>query len=410
MNPVLVFNCHYNGLSIIRELGRRGIKEIYALDSSRSLGTYSKYTKYIQCPNPLVDEEGFITFLINLDLPGNEKPVLFPTHDHWACAIARNKKRLEFKYLMWVAPAEVVDLLLLKQDFHNWAIKKKYPVPKSWRATDSEIVPNDVFPIVAKPEYRSISSNNTNEQQSLNRKNRSRLTILKDRTELINFVNTSKDFLDEFLLQEYVRGLSDRMYTVGIYANQNSEVMGVFTGRKVRGFPPDSGDCILGQVESVPSDIINLVKEICLELGYTGIAEFEFKKDSVTKEFFLIEINPRSWSWIGITPACGVSLPWMAYCDITELKPIHYQETDCEDGSIKFVRLHDDRRNCLFRNRRVGFPEWHMNKKQWKESLNCEILVRAGASPDDRIPGVIGWFYHTLFWRAYLRLRNFLFR
>jgi hypothetical protein len=35
--PALVFNCHYNGLSIIQELGRHGVP-VYALDTWQERG------------------------------------------------------------------------------------------------------------------------------------------------------------------------------------------------------------------------------------------------------------------------------------------------------------------------------------------------------------------------------------
>jgi D-aspartate ligase len=61
--PALVFNCHYNGLSIIQELGRHGVP-VYALDAFRSVGTASRYAHYWPCPDPLSDEDAFIRFLI----------------------------------------------------------------------------------------------------------------------------------------------------------------------------------------------------------------------------------------------------------------------------------------------------------------------------------------------------------
>ena len=93
MSPALVFNCHYNGLSIIQELGRHGVP-VYALDSGRSVGTVSRYARHWPCPNPLHDEDGFIQFLIEKGGEFDQKPVLFPTNDHWATAIARHKPEL----------------------------------------------------------------------------------------------------------------------------------------------------------------------------------------------------------------------------------------------------------------------------------------------------------------------------
>ena len=63
---------------------------------------------------------------------------------------------------------------------------------------------------------------------------------------------THHDLTEQLVFQEYVEGLSDRMYIVGVYVTRDHEVLGMFTGRKVRRLPPDIGDCRLGQVEEVP--------------------------------------------------------------------------------------------------------------------------------------------------------------
>ncbi|WP_269848919.1 hypothetical protein [Methanosarcina horonobensis] len=68
------------------------------------------------------------------------------------------------------------------------------------------------------------------------------------------------------------------MYTVGIYSNRHSEILGLFTGHKVRGYPAESGDCIIGECVKVPEYIIENTKRIVKELKYSGIAEFEYKK------------------------------------------------------------------------------------------------------------------------------------
>ncbi|MEE2644064.1 MAG: ATP-grasp domain-containing protein [Myxococcota bacterium] len=400
LQPALVFNCHYNGLSIIRELARRGVKEIFALDSKRSPGSYSRYATFIPSPDPLVDEQGFIEHLMKLELPQGSKPVLFPTNDHWACAVSRHAELLKERYSLWTAPSDVMELLLHKQSFYEWALEHGYPVPRSWRATNWDSISEDCFPIAAKPEFRVISSNQENQRAATQRKNLLRLTVLETPEALARFVDTHRAYLDELLLQEYIRGLSDCMYTVGVYANQHSEVLGVFTGRKLRGFPPDVGDCMVGQVESVPTALIDSVKEMCRELGYTGIGEFEYKRDAVSGEFRLIEINPRSWSWVGITPACGVSLPWMAYCDLTGAAPVSYLESNIPDGSVKFARVSDDRRNCLSLNRRAGFPEWHMSRREWRASLECKTLVRASFAWDDPAPGLYDELRHSLPFRG----------
>lgn len=389
MNPVVVLNCGHNGLSIIRELGRRGVKNIYAFDSMRNIGTFSRYASYVNCPDPLTDESALIEYLIAFGQKQITKPVLFPTNDHWAQAVAHSKNLLAQYYHVWVADAEVVDLLIRKSSFYAWSIKNGYPVPNSWSHDEVLNVPLSSYPIIAKPVSRVEASNCKVQRSNSAERYRNRLVVLHTPEETNTFLNRYHDRSEDYVYQEYIRGLSDCMYTIGIYANRHSEVMGLFMGRKLRGYPPDIGDCMVGQVETVDPLLANIAKEMCRHLRYTGLAEFEFKKEADTGRFVLIEINPRSWSWIGITPYCGVSLPWMAYCDMTGTETIHYQESNKPTGSIKYARVEDDRRHCLYLNKKVGFPEWHMTRRQWRQSLECEKLVDAEYAIDDLRPWII---------------------
>jgi predicted ATP-grasp superfamily ATP-dependent carboligase len=66
-------------------------------------------------------------------------------------------------------------------------------------------------------------------------------------------------------------------------------------------------------------------------MGFSGIAEVEYKWDRATGEYKLIEINPRAWDQHRLGTACGVDLIYMAYCDhvglamqpATKLSPGH---------------------------------------------------------------------------------------
>ncbi|MHC3436929.1 carboxylate--amine ligase [Natrialbaceae archaeon A-gly3] len=403
----LVFNCSYNGLSIVRELGRRGV-DVHAVDSFRNVGTTSRYATYHSCPNPTDDEEGFVEFLLEIAPRFEDRPVLFPTNDHWADAVASHRSRLTEYYRPCVADGETVDLLLDKRAFGSWAENRDYPVPRSWDGRAVEDVPDDAFPIAGKPGdardapdvmYRSSlatwynrltngrKSNGTDADELRERTRLSgdlRLKVFETREELEEFLAAHPDVAAEFVFQEYVRGLSDSMYTVGIYATDGG-LKGVFTGRKVRGYPPDVGDCKVGQAQSVPDHLLETTRAICADLSYDGIAEFEFKRDARTGEFFLIEVNPRSWSWVGITPACGVSLPWIAYADLTGLAEFECVESSVPDGSVKWVKTFEDFLNCLYFYRSTH-PEWCHGPREWKRSVQAREVVYTELARDDPVP------------------------
>ncbi|OHB69073.1 MAG: hypothetical protein A2V70_11605 [Planctomycetes bacterium RBG_13_63_9] len=384
----VVFNCHYNGLAIIQELGRRGVP-VHALDSERSVGTYSRFARYSFCPNPLTDEAGFIAALQDLGRAIGHRAVLLPTRDEWAVAIARWKDSLSEHFIPCVAEREVVELLIDKRRFAEWAERGRYPVPRSWTADRLGEIPKEAFPIAAKPICYRTSSNDPTKRQVNEQFYHLRLTVLRTPGELARFASDYAHMLEQFLFQQYVEGLSDCMYTIGVYVGRSHEVLGMFTGRKVRGFPPDCGDCFVGESCNVPVALKELVRKACAELCYEGIAEFEFKRDAVTHEFKLIEINPRSWSWIGITPACGVSLPWIAYADLTGVESIEYTENANREGSVKWARVMADLQHCLCTNRRAGFPRWHMSLWQWWKSLRAERLVQAEWAADDPLPALV---------------------
>jgi len=392
--PALVFNCAYNGLSIIQELGRNGIPT-YALDSHRNVGTISRYAHYWRCPNPLYDEGDFINFLMERGSRFEEKPVLFPTNDHWAVAIAKHRNKLERWYRPCVAEYDVVDLLINKTEFYKWGMERDYPVPTLYSLEDIKHLDSRSYPIIAKPNARRMPNMCADNINLSNFLDNHRMTIIRNFDEYVDFLARYEDFIDYFLFQEYVSGMADKMYTVGIYANKEHEVLGIFTGRKVRGFPPDIGDCIVGQAENVPEEIIDCVVRMVHELGYSGIAEFEFKKDSLTGEFRLIEINPRSWSWIGITPACGVSLPWIAYMDMVGFPQTACKKSNVGDGEVIYMKLISDLQNCLISYNKMGYPQLHRSPREWLREMEGKKKTFAEFSRDDPLVSIYALAGHV---------------
>jgi len=387
---VLICNLHFNGLSLAREFGRRGFS-VLGLDCVRGVGAFSRYVRFHQCPSPAEDEKAFITFLLDLGKSQGERMLIFPVNDDWASAIARHKDQLEEFYALCVADGGVVDLLLSKSRFYEWAEKRGYPVPRTWSLDQWETIPETEFPLVAKPECRLVAGQDSTALTRLRRLNQNRLTILHKREDVKTYVETVCGNGHEILLQQFVRGLSDCMFTVGIYADRQHRIRGMFCGRKVRGYPSKHGDCMVGQIEDVPEEIKDLVQKMTLDLQFHGIAEFEFKRDEVSGCWFLIEVNPRSWSWIGITPACGVNLPWIAYRDLVlqDLEDDSFVASTAATGSVKWVRLWDDLLNCMLRYRMEGNREWSLSFVRWWRSLKADRLVLAEWAWDDPVPGIV---------------------
>lgn len=381
----IIFNCNFNGLSIIQDLGLRGIA-CTAMDVRRSIGTFSRYATYVNCPDPAERETDFIDFLYAYCDKQAVKPVLFPTNDHWATAISKHKNRLSKVAHSCVADWSAVDLVIDKERFYELGQKKAYMTPETWQKADLGALAEEHFPIVAKPVARRNSADK-NQEALFEAMDRLRLSVLANQQELSDFIAKEHDWLEQLVFQRYVPGLSDEMYTVGVYADAQHELKAIFSGKKVRGYPADIGDCIVGEVRGVPAALIDNAQKISRDIGLSGIAEFEYKRDVVKDSYVLIEINPRSWSWIGITPACGVSLPHIAYQDLMGFA-YEVSQVAIPDGSVRYVKILQDFLNVVFRYK-LEHPAWSASVSEWFKELRQQKTVMAEFHARDYLVALI---------------------
>ena len=115
----------------------------------------------------------------------------------------------------------------------------------------------------------------------------------------------------ELLLQEYVPGGDDQLYTAGLFVCAGGHV--AFTGRKLKQHPPGLGIARLAEAVDEPGLVPGGVA-LLAELGYEGISQVEYKRDERDGSFRLMEANFRPWTWLGLATACGANLPLAAHC------------------------------------------------------------------------------------------------
>jgi predicted ATP-grasp superfamily ATP-dependent carboligase len=125
---------------------------------------------------------------------------------------------------------------------------------------------------------------------------------------------------------------------------------------KIRQMPVDFGYCTLTVSCDEPQ-----VREQSLRLlqgiGYHGIAGVEWKHDPRTGLYKLIEINARAVNTIGIAPASGVDIPYIAYRDAIgqPLPPVFTWKQ-----GVKWIRLIQDidAARILHRTGRLSMGKW----------------------------------------------------
>lgn len=384
---VIVIGDHVQALGIIRSLGRRGIPVYLLHDKHLCISRFSRYTKqFIKMPD-LSNESEFVEFMIELSTKNKQVRggILMPTNDAIVKIISKNKEVLEEYYRVPTPSWDVVKFALNKRLTYLIAKKTKIPIPKTIcpdSISDIEkLYMNVQYPVILKGVYsfdfykkagvKAYKANSFNELKK----------ILNDISSLVN--------PSEIIIQEEIPGNTNLVYSFCSFF-KNGEAIGVWTGRKLREHPIGLGTGTFAESIYVP-EIIELGSKLLKVIDYYGISEIEFKKDPRDGDFKLIEINPRTWLWIGLATRAGVDLPYMLYRDMIgeDVIPIkHFRE------NIKWIHIYTD----------IGVVvkevlRGKLGIKDYIYSLRCEKEL-AVFSFDDPIPFIAEALMLLYLWKT----------
>ena len=285
------------GLAAIRSLGRAGVRVLAVDDRDGALGFRSRYGEARLAPNRIEQRDAFVRFLADLG-----EGVAFPTHDDDLETIARHRDELAL-----TCPFPAWDVLGRIQDKRRQlavAAEAGIAVPRTADRPTDELG----FPVLVKP----------SDPTSFRRRFGVKAFRCADRGELERRFEDAR--LHAPLVQEWIPGGDDALYTAGTYVAHDGEALGVFTGRKLLQTPREIGTARVAEARWLPAlaeDALRLLRG----LGFHGIAQVELKRDPRDGRFKLIEVNPRLWEWHGLASACGVDLPRIAYLDSLGERP-----------------------------------------------------------------------------------------
>lgn len=97
---------------------------------------------------------------------------------------------------------------------------------------------------------------------------------------------------DPLLVQEFIPSeFSEDWYAEAVFDNVGAPVV-VFTGRKLRAFPPDTGIGTLSEAVANP-DLVGLVTTFAARIGYAGVCDMDWRLDHRDGRYKLLDFNPR---------------------------------------------------------------------------------------------------------------------
>jgi predicted ATP-grasp superfamily ATP-dependent carboligase len=299
-----------NALGIIRSLARAGVRVVACDHDPRALGLLSRYATPAITADPLSEPDRFWADLLALAGAQGGRAVLFPTHDEALAAIGPHEEAFadvaRRPWSPWETMREVID----KGHQHETARRIGFPVPATVTpADDGDIAAyaRDLrFPVILKPRY----------SPEFRRRFRAQVLEAADVEELRRQWELAAEYRPQ--LSEVIPGGDGQLWSLGSYRDAQGTPLASFTGHKLRQWPPRFGTARAAEAHWDPAYAAR-GHALLDALGFHGISQVETKRDPRDGRDYLIEVNPRSWLWIGLATACGVNLPYVAWRDAVGL-------------------------------------------------------------------------------------------
>jgi predicted ATP-grasp superfamily ATP-dependent carboligase len=339
------------GLQLTRILARRDVPVFALARDPGNANCRSRIPKEIRIADTSGDD--LIPALEALGERLEQKAVLFPCQDLNVGLVSRHRERLATWYHIALPDPEVVELLLDKVRFYTYARERGLPIPPTHflrtRADAERVAGETRYPAILKPPFRSAVW--------------TRHTYLKafkvfGPEELVAVYDRYRPYTDVLIAQASIEGPDINHFTCNCYFDASSEPVVTFVSRKLRQWPPETGEGCLG--EGWRNDVVrNVAVDLFRSLRYRGLGYLEMKRDARSGDYFIIEPNTgRPTGRSATAEAAGVELHYSMYCDALGWPlPEGRLQTDVE---IKWIHLRRDFQSALYdwRRGRLSLAAW----------------------------------------------------
>ncbi len=345
-----------NGIQTVRILARHKIPVIALAKDPSHHACRTRLCERIIFTNTKGEE--LIPTLMALGPELSQKAVLIPCADMNVLLISRHRQELEPWFHVVLPAADMIETLMNKLNFYQYAQENGFKIPETRfinsREDASRAAAELTFPCVLKPPMSAIPEWEKNSKLKAYR--------LASPADLMDFFERSKVWAKNLIVQEWVEGPDSNLFSCNCYFNAQFEPIVTFIARKIRQWPPETGESCLGEEvrdDEVLDEALRLFR--CSHLH--GLGYVEIKRSARTGKYFIIEPNVgRPTGRSPIAEAGGVELLYTMYCDTLglPLPPNRVQKY----GGVKWIDLRRDVQSAL----------WHLQKgdltlKGWWQSL-----------------------------------------
>lgn len=314
--PVVVLGVHdHNGLAQIRSLGRLGVEVAITHAPGRPPpAARSRYvTRRFGWDVRGEPHERTARHLLDVVGPAlGRRAVLLPSEDASAIVVAEHGEALAEWFLVPEQPASLSRRLVDKLGLHEVCEQTGTPSPRTVapasQADVDRFLSTAEFPVVVKARDAWRVRTRTD-----------RVTFLAhdaaEVAEALPLLTFEGDF--NAVLQEYVPGEVDTVWTYHAYTDRRGETIFASVGNKLRDYPVDTGLATFG-ISCENAEVVAAGTGLLQQLGYRGVVDLDFRFDARDGRHKLLDFNPRPGANFRLTADSeGMDVVRAAYLDLT---------------------------------------------------------------------------------------------
>ena len=287
MAHILVTDGGYkHTLGIVRSLSVDG-HVVDCIGTSFSLCRFSKHLNKVAYPQEKFNEYCFDEFEEYIEC--SEYDQIIAIGGKSVDLLSKNREKLRGKVSVELAPKESIAISLSKKRTLELASSIGILCPKVYEPTSSSHASSTInaldFPLVIKSSCELSNS---------------KPVYVKNYADLQLGISEYKS-QDKPLIQECIDG-----YGVGFFAiYDRGKIKKYFMHRRVRENPPAGGPSVCA-VSIHDSDVLSSGKKLLDSLNWHGVAMVEFKRQRLSGELYLMEVNPKFWGSHDLAIASGI--------------------------------------------------------------------------------------------------------
>ncbi|MFJ8937947.1 ATP-grasp domain-containing protein [Streptomyces sp. NPDC102365] len=279
---------HHGGVGAIRSLGRLGVPMYAITEDKYTPAAVSRHLRhaFVWPTTGTERAERLVEGLLRVGRRIGRPAVLIPTDEEAAVLIAEHQAEFTGRFLFPAVRAGLPRRLASKQGLHELCREHGVPSPEAaFPETYGEIedfAAKARFPLVAK-----------NREAFVRRARPAVRGTTRIATQEV-LLRLARDWGERpgVILQEYLPREDAEDWIVHAYFDADSVPLAMFTGVKVRSWPPHAGMTANAYVVDNP-ELADLAARFIKQIGFSGVVDLDLRFDRRDGRYKLLDFNPR---------------------------------------------------------------------------------------------------------------------